>query len=576
MPTYLPPNVYTQREQSGNVSPLQLRRNVVPCIIGTSDGKITTVYNEEVERGAVGNTDALANANVHDITFVGDTKNVTTYTKDTDYELYETGGVSYVKWLDNTITAPTLRTPTTTTGGALPAGTYVYTITATQTGGKETTQSAGQSITLTDSTSSVILQWDNIDAMASGYKIYRDDQLITTVSNAGTTTYTDTGDAGGAAPPGSNTTEREPTAGATYYVTYDYKSYDYLNPTLYSDLNALQTDHGIDSNIGVAGKLIMGKNGGGQECPQCWVVAVDSTSVASDLVGAYEAALAKLYRIDQFIAVVPLVSNEAINRKVMNHCEYMSSYRVGKERYCVLSSPQDTTYSQIVSSINELNYSEYVRYIAIDTVNVKVYSDTSTYSWTEYDGWVLAAIYAGMRGAVTTPIDPLTNKVVKGDVKLVDDAGVDIYSIVEKDALGSVGGIVFEYMTAPLSSNALGVIRCRHDLTLTVNNAEYKHSSIWETDVYLNRAVRADLVAANIIGQPQSTELRDLATRVILRRLAVEKAAGLISSIEDVVVDEDEERPYTGWIITFNYTPRYPIDTIILKRRFNFSIDQLN
>ncbi len=574
--TYLPPNVYTQREQSGNVSPLQLRRNVVPCIIGTTDGKTNTVYNEAVTRGASGNTDALTYTNVSDITLIGDSKNVTSYIKDTDYELYESGGVSYVKWLDNPITAPTLRTPTASAGaGTLPAGTYVYTITATQTGGKETTQSAGQSITLTDSTSAVVLQWDGIDAMASGYKIYRDDQLITTISNAGTTTYTDAGDAGGAAPPGSNTTEREPTAGATYYVTYTYTSYSYLTPTLYSDLNALQTDHGIDSDIGVAGKLIMGINGKGQECPQCWVVAIDSTSVASDLVGAYESALDTLYRIDQFIAIVPLVSNEAINTKVMNHCEYMSSWRSGKERYCVLSSPQDTTYTQIISNINALNYNEYVRYIANDSVSVKVYSDTSTYSWTTYDGWVLAAVYAGMRGAVTTPIDPLTNRAVKGDVRLVDDAGVDIYSIIEKDALGAVGGVLFEYATAPLSSTALGVIRCRHDLTLAVNNAEYKHSSIWETDVYLNRAVRADLVAADIIGQPQSNDLRSYAERVILRRLAVEKAAGLISRIEDVVIDADEERPYTGWIITFNYTPRYPIDTMILKRRFSFSIDQL-
>jgi hypothetical protein len=130
-----------------------------------------------------------------------------------------TGGIKVdegaFQWLNST---------PSTTGGSIGAGTYYYSVTATDFGGGETTRAVeSRGITTTGSTSSISLKWRSVPG-ATGYKLYRTTSsgtystpaLITTISASSSSTtfteisYTDTASApSSGAPPGSNTTNGE-------------------------------------------------------------------------------------------------------------------------------------------------------------------------------------------------------------------------------------------------------------------------------------------------------------------------------------------------------------------------------
>jgi len=108
--------------------------------------------------------------------------------------------------LQTSNTAPSgLTVAASTTGGTFAAGTYFWTVTATNTAG-ETVGSNEATTALTGTTASATLKWTQVPG-ATGYKVYRgmsaghENTLVTTIATGSTVTYTDTGVAGTAATP---------------------------------------------------------------------------------------------------------------------------------------------------------------------------------------------------------------------------------------------------------------------------------------------------------------------------------------------------------------------------------------
>lgn len=86
------------------------------------------------------------------------------------------------------------------TGGALPAGTYFYKVTATMTNGETLGSNEVTSGALTGTTNKVVLNWTApVNNGATGYKVYRgtsigaENQLVGIVTDGATTTFTDVG-----------------------------------------------------------------------------------------------------------------------------------------------------------------------------------------------------------------------------------------------------------------------------------------------------------------------------------------------------------------------------------------------
>lgn len=101
-----------------------------------------------------------------------------------------------------------------TTGGTLATGTYTYTVVAKNgagSGGATLPSAIGAAVSVTGPTGSVVLRW-SYQRGVSGYDVYRDNQKIGSTANPYSLTFTDTGQAGGAAAPSSNTTGSVPVA----------------------------------------------------------------------------------------------------------------------------------------------------------------------------------------------------------------------------------------------------------------------------------------------------------------------------------------------------------------------------
>jgi uncharacterized phage protein gp47/JayE len=104
------------------------------------------------------------------------------------------------------LSSPAGLTATPTTGGTLPDGTYLYSVTALNAFG-ETNASPTVSVDVTDGTAD--LDWSDVTGATGGYNVYRDGFFV---ANSGTSAYTDTG---AAAPSTVIAPDENTTAGAT-------------------------------------------------------------------------------------------------------------------------------------------------------------------------------------------------------------------------------------------------------------------------------------------------------------------------------------------------------------------------
>ena len=140
------------------------------------------------------------------MTFTQDPSAVLDYTIDWSQWLPSGDTITAATWTAESLIPPTqLTLSTLNVGGNLAAATYVWVVTALDASG-ETTPSNEVTATWVAANGQATLTW-TVVPNATGYKVYRgsvaggENTLVTTITNAGINTYTDTGTAGTAATP---------------------------------------------------------------------------------------------------------------------------------------------------------------------------------------------------------------------------------------------------------------------------------------------------------------------------------------------------------------------------------------
>lgn len=216
MGAYIPPSIRTIRQDIGT-SVVLSGGEVVPVIIGTSNGKTTLKSAYEAELGSTESYVFSGLGAEGPVSAISEIRSLAAggiiYEENVDFTF--TSGTQTIDWsLGTTISQPyQFELVGSTTGGTLAADTYYYVVTAIKTTNEtgpvvgETVVSNEQEVTTTGATSSVKITWRAI-AGAEGYKIYRTttsgdytDKLLATVAGGFVTEYTDTGTATGTGSP---------------------------------------------------------------------------------------------------------------------------------------------------------------------------------------------------------------------------------------------------------------------------------------------------------------------------------------------------------------------------------------
>lgn len=577
--------IYAERDPLTG-TPLVNGGSWIPILIGTSSGKNVRVDSPEaIIHSTIGGTGTVTYGPLGSVISISDstTGAGTLYRNGTDYTPVDTsvGGstVIGIDWSANTtLAAPVLSTPTATTGGSLVADTYYYKVTAIRrrrlspTVYGETTPSSEQSVITTSTNNAVTLSWTPVIG-AEGYRIYRSSTAgfftntrLTTLSGGGYITYTDTGSATGAgSPPAANDAYRQPAVGATYYVDYYYNSITYNTKVLYTGLEELQTDHGVTSQLGIAGRLVMGTGGRGAAAGQCYVIPIASHSEAN-----HNLAIEEAEKIEDLLLMVPLTTNMGILNNYFAHVNEMSNIWNKKERMLFCGAANGTTYGDTTTAgtiiynaqifASDPDYGRRVVYCAPDGAYLNV-ENTTTNVVTEtlYGGEMLAASLAGLCSALPDSAEPATYDRVFGFTRLYDGT-YNINDNVINKKLNSYGVTIFK--------NINGVIRIYHSITTAGDTIENSELNIQLADDYLAKLLRDTMESAGILGTkvtPQTIKRIEDITRTVLNTCQNNQIIGSYDSLKAYADNTDSRIVY----VVFQYSPIYPCNVIYFKRGFS-------
>lgn len=555
-----------------------------PCVIGKTFGADTVLSNQPILRLAHPTTeDLLAYNTVERIISVSDVLGgIANYVNNVDYALDNATNPDSISWLGTFISPPTgvallagLVVPTAPRTG-LAANTYYYKISAIRqialpsTNG-ETTPSVEQSVVVGGPNNSVELSWTPV-VNAQGYNIYRStasgvyvNTLIATVLGGASNSFLDDGYTTGAGTPvGVNTARNMPADGATYYVTYEAVIFNYFNPVTYFSLNDLIADHGLGSDVVIAGTLILGGTGLGQGASKCMVVSLPDVTEASFL-----QALTNISTLDvQY--VVPLVDDDAVALDVMNHCIERSSTLGQHPRFGIFGATRGTplgdptTVDSIVwkgtrlviddtDGVPQGRRGQFVDNSGI-TMNV-IQADGKPIS-VALDGWFLAAAHAGLVCALSDTATSGTFKQLQGIASL-DFTFTDN----QRDFLQQNGLLTYFVDTG-------GIIKCYQDRTLDTLIVENQERSIVSADDQIFRDLLAFFKA--YVGRKITDQFKNSLKTGTDKVLGNELSAQILATYQkDSIVVTQPFADKRIVIVTFTYTPIYPANQIIFQRAFN-------
>lgn len=582
---YREPSITLYRPEPTDSQEGLVQSSVIPLIIGPSLGKLTTVYNEAVTRGA-GSTDELANDDIESMVFVGDDFSTSTYTENVDYQIDASDDA---EWLDNTANPPVGSASSDPATGSLSAGTYYYKITGTNSHG-ETTGSTEFSATLS-TTGRIVVTWNGVDEKITGFKIYRsdvsgtfDDTLLTTISVSGQRTYYDDGSdsPGTGTPPDTNSCYRKPAEGATYYASYKYRDYSDLGEInrYYNPADAY-ADHDKDSDIGIAVDLAMSSFPFGQGCGHILVIGLNPSDVAgAGEQGEYSTALTSAEEISEVVNIVPLSYNDGVNQSVVNHCRQMNDKEIVKPRLCTLSGsadeygPEDTegtVMAKIKSFAPTTEGGELIRYIGNGGVQYKKSDDVGGYSWIEKPAWPLAVCYAAMRGAASDPAEGISQRAIGyRKLRLMKTKGLDFTNRVYREYVGNSGGLVFTNATTA-TLNGIPEIMLIDDQTVYTTSAYYNESSIVEIDVMMARQIYLNMYNAGILGRKLTDSLKYRIKKVIQDIQRQYKSREWIRAIGSVTTSASSTDPNRRVNVSYSYLPYFNIKGIDIVRQFVYT-----
>lgn len=563
---YQPPIVMSFRDPlTGTL--VETGRKLRIAVIGKSDGKRILASSEEITKG-VGTNDVLSNNNVKSILRVSDTiKGLADYRQGIDYSL----DGDDIKWdVTALLSVPVLNSATSfATGGALVADTYYYVICALNANG-DTLVSNEVFAVVTGATSSIKLDWD-IVAGAAGYKIWRTliagdyvtvpENLLTTISGGNTSSFKDDGSI---TPltimslPLANTAIRNPKAGEKYYIDYYYNVFNHGIPVQYFSTTIAYRDHGINSPLGLAARLVLGKPPEGNGASSIYLISVESDT-QSEYVTVLEALKPK--ELDIIVSLLPIDDN------LLAHVTEMSSYLYKKRRIFITGAKKgtpmgdDTTEGTMIYKALSLKNKRAI-FVSPSSVFINVPQEDNTYIKTEVDGSYLAVAVAGRLASLPDSAEPLTRKRVYGieSIGLNPETGQE-YLDSEKNLMAEAGLCVI--------NEEKGIVLVRHGITTDISKVEDQEISIVLAEDEIISSLEEKY--KDFLGRKLNSEVLSAIESVTKGVLDIKLREAILSTYDagKIVAEQDPDRP-TWVLVSFWYTPMYPVN--VIRVTYGFSL----
>jgi len=512
----------------------------VAALVGK--GRETNIVNgESVTKGAEDASDSLA----HTATSLGDSivdEDLNTYYKDTDYQL-TTGAVdwslaavaSLTGTIDETFDMSAIKTLKLTIGGGTEQSHDISEI------GNPGSYATPAAATAAEVALVLAALFTGITAADDSGKV-----KISTVADNNSSLLIGDGDANavlGFTGGSLQETPREPIAGKTYSVNYEYAkaSADYV-PRFFYNMDSVIEEHGevTTSNTLSLGAEIAIEQGASVVC----LVQCDPADGADAT--QFRKAIDKLAPIKGINIVVPLSTDTSLFAYVKNHCDIASSITERKERTAIVGMSGSPTVSDLTTRAQALASK---RMVLVSPGSATRYVGSGTTPST-LDGSFVATAIAGLRTSREFDVaDPLTRKEVVGFETIADD-----FLRAEKVTMLSKGVMVIE--------NVSGIYRVMQQVTTDVSVAENKEYSVVEVIDYVASNMREVLETIYIgqkilAGTPSQvkTTVQTILNDLISKEIIVDS--------QNVQAAIDNTDP-TQINVSFEIRPVFPLNYILI------------
>ena len=575
------PGVQVQRDPLAGTAQV-LSVPLIPALVGLSDGELKIITSESKLKGAKGSLEGLTNTPAESIIVISDTdQGIPDYVENRDFVLNS----DQVDWsLNSVLVPPAVITPIVSqTGGVLAADDYFYVVTAIRATDVsipinvigETTQSNEVTGAIAaPGTGKITLTWQKVPG-ALGYKVYRSldsgvypdgvpygsGSLLITVLGVNSTSFTDDGSLtpGAGAPPVTNDACSQPAKGATYFVSYRQRVFDF-EPKFFTDLSVIKTKYGQGSQIAKLATLVMGKNGIGNDAPFLWVCAAQDDSDA-----AFAIAINKFAPKDiQLISYGR--SSQSLNIQALQHALSSSTVLEKKERVIIGSAPSGTPIGDINTSGSLLFFAEALRDRRIVLLGSK--GDFKAQTEDSVGNLALETLspafasvaLMGRIVALADPAEPWTNKEVTG----FDPTEPVTDEWLESEHLLLISGGVLTL------ENRGGRLFVKQGITTDNRTIEDFEGSVGLAEDELRRLFRR--ILDRYVGRKITAGLIRAITNTVKFGFASAIRIGLIAGFDEGTLSVVQDPILKTFInIKAKYEPIYPANVLDFQYGFDFA-----
>ncbi len=575
------PGVQVQRDPLAGTAQV-LSVPLIPALVGLSDGELKIITSESKLKGAKGSLEGLTNTPAESIIVISDTdQGIQDYVANRDFVLNS----DQVDWsLNSVLVPPAVITPIVSqTGGTLPADDYFYVVTAIRATDVsipvnvigETTQSNQVTGAIAaPGTGKISLTWQKVVG-ALGYKVYRSltsgvfpdgvpygsGSLLVTVLGVNSTSFTDDGSLtpGAGAPPVTNDACSQPAKGATYFVSYRQRVFDF-EPKFFTDLAVIKTKYGQGSQIAKLATLVMGKNGIGNDAPFLWVCAAQDDSDA-----AFAIAINKFAPKDiQLISYGR--SSQALNIQALQHALSSSTVLEKKERVIIGSAPASTPIGDVNTSGSLLFFAEALRDSRIVLLGSKgsfkaqTEDSVGNLSLETLSPAFASVALMGRIVALADPAEPWTSKEITG----FDPTEPVTDEWLESEHLLLISGGVLTL------ENRGGRLFVKQGITTDNRTIEDFEGSIRLAEDELRRLFRS--ILDRYIGRKLTAGLLRAVTNTVKFGFASAIRIGLIAGFDEGTLSVLQDPILKTFInIKAKYEPIYPTNVLDFQYGFDFA-----
>jgi len=430
----------------------------------------------------------------------------------------------------------------------------------------------------------------------SGYRLYRteisyyetnglvtpsrtDLKLLATITDVNQTSYEDTFGVVLTAtnPPATNTSFAEPDDADACSVVYDYLDVITNTPTEYYSWQAVESAHGVGSELANVARLYMGAEFNGLD-------SIITVVPDGDSEGDYISALTSLETENVNFILMLYLGSETVSSivtvlgKLYNHCQTLSDPVTGQmERKALMALPNDknvSDYNTLIAAMQAKDDHGKSCYVILPdglAVAIDSWKDENGEYQTDYTHDdsagvdITPLILAGGLVAKYLSLNdlamPMTEKSVAGfsfsntrmSFSQVKDLSDDGFCVVKNDSLVPV---CYRSINASFPS-------------LTVEDAEM---NINTTEMYIKQDMRRRLTALR--GQKMTTAILMKAEDIIKSALDYYVLKNLIAIYDpSSVVASQNETTTTRLDAYFEYKPMYPVNQIWVEFGYTFDVE---